>query len=415
MTLTYVSNLEVLCSLEPTTDKPVSREVADGADDDDIRVVCTGESIGVTSRTFFMKRSALQRSAPLDDFFKSMHYRFGCGMTLYFSYLPASCFAIAKNYLEMGPDRYTAGAMIYDVRSEYSDTCDRLHTYVRLLRGARQLELHGLQSMIWAILNGKEGLVDLRCCVHLARMVFAHKAGFGHAIRTWLTKHIKGNFEALSANPVVSDDNLTWYEVVHTLCASFKKDWADMIKAQDTILYDITEDDDDRARNCDNLDCAKKGRSEQTITEGKEVTEGEEASLESTIDEVLSSYNRTREDDEISWEDVDKAQPSSESSKYSASCKSDDTKARQVLGVSSSENLIISKEASLRSMSLDIDSSKAMEVMGIDSLPVSGISPTKMIQSPTTGSSSPTVEPSAARYRSPTLTRAIKSFSNFKR
>lgn len=398
MASTFLESIEALILFREMADTPLSRPAVDQADDDIIYVVCPGEVNGATSRAFTMKRSSLQRSKPLDDFFNSKNYRFGCGMSLYFTQLPAACFVIIKEYLDKGSDRYTKQVMTTDVNGRYSGRCQRLEVYTRLHKSAGQLELHGLQHRAWAAINDEGTYLTIGDCVNLSSFIFANKAGFGRQLKAWLMGHIKENFDALNTDPVVGvDPEWTWTDLIATLSPAFREAWKQLVFARETsdlstmphlsIIPEEAGREKLLTKVLQTVDDAEHERAKHGVKSEKE----EILSISRVmIDEVDASDDSTTDDDEGAWEDLDHLCPGPET----PSRISDDSKARAVLGLPSTPRSSISPDKSPRPSSIDLETIKARSMMGINS--------------PSRGTI-------AGRRTEPTaLTRAIKSFSNFK-
>ena len=383
-TPTYFENM-FFCTV---TYPSFSRPLANTTDDDVITIACPGEVDGDIVRKFTMKRSALQRSEPLNKFFQSRHYRFACGMTLHFTQIPGACFSVVKDYLEKGPDRCNKAEMRNELSQYYTDEGKRLEIYTRLYKCARQLELSGLKSMAWAAIKVEEGSMAVEHCVTLASFVFTDQAGYGHEIKGWLMGYIKQYFSILNDDPVVSiDPQMTWMDVVKTLSPGFKKEWKQLVKEQSSRLSNIEEEGeykvDEKLLNkvLEDLDKADRARAESA----KNGTP-----LRSAVTARLAEMDAAEEDDYIDeFDDLDHYCPGPEISR-----KTDDSKARAWLGAPPNPRFSHATNPGPRTSSLDLETAKARAVMGINS-PSHGVI--------------------AGRRKQPALTRAAKSLSNLLR
>jgi hypothetical protein len=386
------------------TNRNFSRPIANSPDDDIIRVVCPGEVDGDVARNFLMKRSSLQRSEALNQFFQSKSYRFGCGMRLHFYNVPGICFGLVKDYLEMGSDRYTKAHMIDEVSIYYSSEGKRIETFARTYKCARQLQLSGLKTLAWEAIKDEESALTIENIISLTSLIFATQAGFGHELKEWLLEHIKQHRTFLNGNPVVAMDpvTITWTDVVSTSSPEFKKEWKSLVKDEKTPLSIVGEEDAQElvyTRVLQSLDDADLQRAERAMSAVKEKKHGTPRKTPTSprrnplsphkpvITEIISMGD---EDDDLSqWEDLDRLCPGPEVSRTT-----DDTKARVLLGAPANPRFSTSSAPSTRPSSLDLETAKARSVMGINE------------RSPGT---------IAGRRKQPALSRARKSFTNLMR
>lgn len=384
------------------TNRNFSRPIANSPDDDIVHIICPGETGGDVTRNFFMKRSALQRSEALNQFFQSKSYRFGCGIKLHFYAIPGICFCLVKNYLEMGSDRYPIEVMKDDVSKYYSSEGKRIEVYIRTFKCARQLELGGLETMAWMAIKDEETALTVEIVVTLATVIFANHAGFGRELKSWLLEHMKKHIDFLNGNPVVSMDPImiSWSDVVGTLSPGFKKDWRSLVKDQKAPLSIVGEEDEQEiiyTRVLQSLDDAELKRAERAMnavkdkkggTPGKTTPSRRKTPLsprKPIITEIISMEDE--EEDEGLWEDLDKLCPGPK-------LTTDDTKARIMLGAPANPRFSSSSAPSLRPSSFDLETAKARSVMGINDNSNGVI---------------------AGRRKQPALTRARKSFVNLMR
>ncbi|KAL6715475.1 hypothetical protein ACLMJK_006436 [Lecanora helva] len=367
--------------------------IANNPDDDYITILCPGEVDGDIVRKFTMKRSSLQRSAPLNHFFESKNYRFGCGMTLHFTEVPGVCFKLVKDYLEKGPDRYTQADITKEVFGHYSDAGKRLEIYARLHKCARQLELCNLKTMAWTAIQDDDMHMGPEHCVTLASFVFADQANFGYQIKTWLMGHIKKHFDVLNANPVVAVvPHLKWDDVVDTLSPGFKKEWKNLVTDHKSRLSVVEEEQDEQeqlfAKVLKSLDTADLDRAERAIRTVKD-EKGAAPQVAVVAGVVQVNGNTEDSEKEVSdeWEDLDHPAPD-------ISRAADDSKAREVLGAPMDPRYSTSTEPTPRHPSIDMETAKARLVMGINS---------------------PSQGTIAGRRKQPALTRAAKSLTNLMR
>lgn len=376
-----------------------SRPLANHGDEDVIYVVCPGE-VGVggeTTRAFVMQKSALMRSAPLDQFFKSNDYRWGCAMTLYFTQLPGVCFSVVKQYLEMGSDRYTTDHLIGEVSSCYTDGGKRLEIYSRLHKSAHLLELFCLENMAWAAIKDEEGSLSVGHCVTLASFILTENSGFGH-LKGWLMGHIKKYFEVLNADFVVSvDPETTWNDIVGTLSPRFRKEWKKFDLARGSRLSMVEEEQDEEdeeiiAKALKSLDEAELWRAEDAK---RSVEDGKDGMLRK---DFVSEAAEGRDDDEfldgLTEEEIYEMCPFPEKSHAA-----DTSKAHQMPGAPLNSRSHPRSSAEMepvyaRHSSLDMETAKARAVLGINTRSTGLI---------------------AGRRKQPVLTRATKSLASLMR
>ena len=234
----------------------ISRPDADEAKDDYIKIICPNQVGGEGVHTMMMKRSALERSGPLLKFFKSNHYRYGCGNTLHFTEVPGVAFDLVKVYLEKGPDLFTQASLMHRVSRSHMDTGNRMEIYTRLHKCARLLELGGLKNMAMAAIRAEQGGMTSQHCARLASFVFVEHSGFGRELKAWLMDHVKDNFDTLRTNPFIhANPDTTWFNIVSNLSPRFRNDWKSMMDAYigtqaihvATQLSPVDEEEDENA------------------------------------------------------------------------------------------------------------------------------------------------------------------------
>lgn len=388
-----------------------SRPIANTPDDDFITIHCPGEAEGHIAREFLMKRSALERSQVLYQYFQSKAYRFGCGIRLHFYQVPAVCFGLVKNYLEMGPDRYSLSHMIDDVSQYYSSEGKRIGILIQTHRFARQLEIGGLKNMTWAAIKEEESALTVENVIYLTSFIFAKDGGFGRELKSWLLGHVKKHVQFLNGNPMVSIDPCmrTWEEMVSTLSSGFRKEWKNLVKSEKTSLASVGEEDAQEmaiTRALQGMDDADLERAERVLTTVKEKKHATSCKTPDSpkktpnspkkiplsprkpiITEIISMGEE--EYDQGQWEDLERSDPLTEISRIR-----DDSKARSVLGAPANPRLSTSSAPSSRPSSLDLETAKARSVMGMNL------------------KSDGTI---AGRRKPLTMTRARKSFTNLMR
>ena len=168
------------------------------------------------------KRSALQRSPRLAKFFKSSDYLVGSGTQLEFHEDGVACLRVIKEYLEDGPDIYTA-----DTLRTYATKETATHkvydfllvAYVHKL--AAKLGLHTLMNLAYAVLYQLEWLVTPRDCINLTGLVFNTNYHFDNAIQNWLLEQVNRHFNSLSGS-------CEWANVMVKSSAEFKVLWANV-------------------------------------------------------------------------------------------------------------------------------------------------------------------------------------------
>lgn len=377
-----------------------SRIAADYADDDDIKIVCPGEVNGDVTCTIMMKRSSLKRSGPLNNFFESKDYRFGCGMTLYFTEVPGRCFGLVKDYLDDGPDRFKLENMMHQVSRYYIDGGKRMEIYTRLHKCARQLELQGLKNMAFIAISLEEGALTPDHCMTLASFIFAENGGFGQVLKNWLMGHIKKNFEALNANPIVRvNPEVHWSSMVNTLSPTFKKNWKIIVngharvQAHATQLSPVDEEDDEQEQQylqtLQNHNDADLARAEDESRNFNEDKEDQQEVLGTAVNPHTKKLVQIKADKEESegWEDANHVEHICPDPALHLAANSPEPR-------TATHNFEVPDDVTPRHRSFDLETAKARRVLGINS---------------------PSHGTIAGRRKEPTLTRAAKSLNNLMR
>lgn len=387
-----------------------SRPIANTPDDDFITIHCPGEAEGNVAREFLMKRSALERSQILYQYFQSKAYRFGSGIRLHFYKVPAVSFGLVKSYLEMGPDRYTLSHMRDEISLYYSSAGKRIGILIQTHRFARELEIGGLKNMAWEAIKDEESALTVDNVIYLTSFIFAKDGGYGRELKNWLLGHVTKHVQFLNGNPTVSIDPCmkTWEEMVRTLSSGFRKEWKNLAKNEKTSLSSVGEEDAQEMeytrvfQSLDDKDLVRAERAMTTVKEKKHVspckspdspkktpTSPKKTPLsprKPIITEIISMGED--EYDQGQWEDLDSA------CHAEIARLKDDSKARSVLGAPATPRFSTSSASSSRPSSLDLETAKARSVMGLNSKSDGAI---------------------AGRRKQPTLTRARKSFTNLMR
>ena len=193
--------------------------LAQAENDEIITIVCKHNS---ASLTLTSKRSALQRSPTLAKFFESPDYLVGSGTELEFHADGVACLRVIKEYLEDGPDLYTA-----DTLRRYATKETAIHkAYDFLLvahvhKLAAKLGLHSLMNLAYAVLYQLELLVTPRDCINLTGLVFNTNYHFDNAIQNWMLEQVDRHFYSLSRS-------LEWANVMVKSSAEFKVLWANV-------------------------------------------------------------------------------------------------------------------------------------------------------------------------------------------
>jgi len=167
-------------------------------DDDMLSIRCPGAEDGGNA-TFHMKRSVLMRSPTFAKFFNSEHYLPNCDMLIAFVNDPATCFEIAKRYLEDGPDNFNRNTLRVYI-SLRSGNGDRIVVLVRLHRLAKNMGLFGLMTMAHAVLTENERFLTPGIINVVTRLIFAIKSNFGRVLKDWCLLHIGRFLIPLSQN-----------------------------------------------------------------------------------------------------------------------------------------------------------------------------------------------------------------------
>ena len=198
-----------------------SAVLAQAEDDEIITIVCKHDSLSsLTPLT--SKRSALQRSPTLAKFFQSSDYLVGSGTQLEFHENGVACLQVIKEYLEDGPDIYTADTLR---RYATQETATRkvydflLVVYVHKL--AAKLGLQSLMNLAYAVLYQLECWVTPRDCINLIGLVFNTNHHFDNAIQNWLLEQVDRHFYSLSGS-------CEWANVMVKSSTEFKVLWANV-------------------------------------------------------------------------------------------------------------------------------------------------------------------------------------------
>lgn len=286
-----------------------------------------------------IKRSALMRSPTMADFLTSPHYLPSCDFMITFMNDPAVCFYIVQLYLEYGPDRFNKTKLRVHITMKYQ-VIDRFVILVRLHHLAMKLELPILVEMAYSCLIEADRLMQPGHLYQITSLIYTKKAGYDKILKEWCFKHISNQFIALAQSK-------DWNEVLEVCERGITIKWTALATANQKILDALGEENKDK-------NGVEKIVREMNVADQKAITRAFEG-REKTLDELMSEVKvEASDDEEDSWEDI--GFPARQSS------PTDDTKAREVLG------LPITPKLSIESNNRHSfgDNAKARAVMGID-------------------------------------------------
>ncbi|KAL9610639.1 MAG: hypothetical protein Q9167_004681 [Letrouitia subvulpina] len=183
--------------------------------DDIISVSCPDTANG--PRWFHVKRSILQRSPTLANFFKSDHYVPGCNMVIEFLVDPAVCFEIVEKYLEQGVDVFKPVSLLVSLTMRYK-IVDRCLVLSRLHLLAGKLTLPGLAKMAFEVLVSVEKLVDASVTLTISSLIFGKKWCFDDQLKDWCFKHVSTHLLELKQMP-------EWRECLRKTDHELSKRW----------------------------------------------------------------------------------------------------------------------------------------------------------------------------------------------
>ena len=193
-------------------------------DDEIITIVCKHD-LASSLTPLTSKRSALQRSPTLAKFFQSSDYLVGSGTRLEFHESGVACLQVIKEYLENGPDIYTADMLRSHATLETAThkACDfLLVVYVHKL--AAKLGLHSLMNLAYAVLYKLECSVTPQDCINLIGLIFDNNYHFDNAMQNWLLEQVDRHFYHLSGS-------CEWANVLVQSSTEFKVLWANVTLA----------------------------------------------------------------------------------------------------------------------------------------------------------------------------------------
>ena len=172
--------------------------------------------------TLTIKQSALQRSPTLARFFQSSDYLVGSGTQLEFHDNGVACLRVVKEYLEDGPDIYTADRLRrYATQETATHKAYDFLLVVCVHQLAAKLAVHSLTNLAYAVLYQLECSVTPRDCIKLIGLVFNTNYHFDNAIQNWLLEQVDRHFHSLSGS-------CDWANAMVKSSAEFKVLWANI-------------------------------------------------------------------------------------------------------------------------------------------------------------------------------------------
>ena len=176
-----------------------------------------------TEKTLTFKTSSLKRSPCLIPFFESDDYLYGCKMHLKFKDEPAECFEIVQQYLDLGPDRYTAQSIRLHMGLRYSAN-DGFVILVKLYSLAGKLHLPGLQKITYECIKQMEPQMQAGFCLTLTPLIYDKKARFDKRLQRWCFKQISTHYQVLCGFE-------EWAELLGKLDSGLAAQWRELVKA----------------------------------------------------------------------------------------------------------------------------------------------------------------------------------------
>ena len=158
----------------------------------------------------------------LAKFFQSADYLVGSGTQLEFYDNDIACLRVIKEYLEDGPDIYTADRLRrYAIREIVPHKIYDFLLLVCVHKLAAQLGVHSLTNLAYAVLYQLECSVTPGDCIKLIGLVFNTNYHFDNAIQNWLLEQVDRHFHSLSGS-------CDWANAMVKSSAEFKVLWANV-------------------------------------------------------------------------------------------------------------------------------------------------------------------------------------------
>ena len=158
----------------------------------------------------------------LADFFRSSDYLVGSGTQLEFHETSLACLRVIKEYLEDGPDMYTADRLrSYATQETATRKFYDFALVVHVHKLAVKLGLTSLMNLAYAVLYHSEDSVTPRDCINLIGLVFNTNHHFNNALQNWLVEQVDRHFDSLSGSR-------EWANAIVTSSKEFKVLWANV-------------------------------------------------------------------------------------------------------------------------------------------------------------------------------------------
>ena len=158
----------------------------------------------------------------LADFFRSSDYLVGSGTQLEFHETSLACLRVIKEYLEDGPDMYTADRLrSYATQETATRKFYDFALVVHVHKLAVKLGLTSLMNLAYAVLYHSEASVTPRDCINLIGLVFNTNHHFNNALQNWLVEQVDRHFDSLSGSR-------EWANAMVTSSKEFKVLWANV-------------------------------------------------------------------------------------------------------------------------------------------------------------------------------------------
>ena len=192
------------------------------AEDDEIITIVCKQDAASSLTLLTSKRSALQRSPMLAEFFRSTDYLVGSGTQLEFHGTSVACLRVIKEYLEDGPDLYTEDTLrSYAIQETGTRKVYDFLLVVSVHKLAVKLGLNSLMHLAYAVLYHLECSVTPRDCINLIGLVFNTNHHFNNALQNWFLEQVDRHFDSLSGS-------CEWANAMVKSSTEFKVLWADV-------------------------------------------------------------------------------------------------------------------------------------------------------------------------------------------
>lgn len=188
-----------------------------------------------TEETLMVKTSSLMRSPRLIPFFQSDDYLYGCKMNLEFKSEPAECFEIVQQYLDQGPDRYTAQSIKLHMGPRFSAN-DGFVILAKLYSLADKLHLPGLKKTTYECIKKMEPQMKAEFCFTLTPLIYDKGAKFDKRLQHWCFKQISTHYQIL-------DKFVGWTELLGVVDSGLAAKWRDLVKANGSIETAVWDQD----------------------------------------------------------------------------------------------------------------------------------------------------------------------------